>query len=317
MEEFRRIASETSRSIHLLTPKLAVPCPHCKAIVHGETLTPLRPARPYEITCDGDLMQPIFGEEQIKMSSATEQMVLPTHAGVSPAELIQSREDARNFPFTPLYEVFADAHNKSAHAGRKTFVWGAGNPVTAKVLVIGEAPGWQEDKFGMPFIGDAGQVLSSVLASVGISRANDLFLTNTVLTIPDRNEKGEIGKPRSIDMYEQRARIMALIDILEKRPNTPLKAIVCLGKYPWVQLTEVERMKFARDNKQEVNMNDVSISKNRGWHTLNGIKPPVLAVYHPSYIMRLYKSSGQDPQRMSELNEYRDFFVKLKEKING
>ena len=316
MEEFRRIASEAARGINLLTPKLKLSCPHCKEAVSGDMLFPLDAARPYQVSVTGEIMAPIFGKDQARMSVATEQVVLPVHAGISAAQLIESRENARNYPFTPLYDVFCDAHNKSIHANKKTFVWGAGNPVTAKVLVIGEAPGWQEDKFAIPFIGDAGQVLSSVLASVGIDRANDLFITNTVLTIPDRNEKGEIGKPRSIDMLEQRTRIMSLIEILQKRPGVPLKAIVCLGKYPWIQLKELERMQFARDKGQEVNVNDVSISRDRGWHrNLPGVDVPVLAVYHPSYILRLYKSYTEDPQRIAELNEYRNFFTSLKEKI--
>ena len=68
---------------------------------------------------------------------------------------------------------------------RTTPVSGEG-PESAPMMFIGEAPGFNEDKLGRPFVGAAGQVLDSLLTSVGLSREN-VFITNTVKCRPANN----------------------------------------------------------------------------------------------------------------------------------
>lgn len=73
-------------------------------------------------------------------------------------------------------------------------VFGDGNP-QAKIVFIGEAPGAEEDRQGVPFVGPAGQLLDKMLASIGLER-EDVFISNTVFWRPPGNRTphaGEVG----------------------------------------------------------------------------------------------------------------------------
>ena len=65
-------------------------------------------------------------------------------------------------------------------ATRTNLVFADGNPETARIVLIGEAPGESEDLEGKPFVGRAGQLLDEFLAEAGISRQDDLYVINTV-----------------------------------------------------------------------------------------------------------------------------------------
>ncbi|MBI4240359.1 MAG: uracil-DNA glycosylase [Candidatus Rokubacteria bacterium] len=73
--------------------------------------------------------------------------------------------------------------------GRTTIVFGTGNP-NADLMVIGEAPGAEEDVQGKPFVGRAGQLLTRMLQSVGWSR-DEVFITNLVKCRPPQNRNPE------------------------------------------------------------------------------------------------------------------------------
>ncbi len=78
-------------------------------------------------------------------------------------------------------------------------VFADGNP-KSKVMLIGEAPGANEDKYGIPFCGESGKLLDKMLASIGLSRKNNAYITNTVFWRPPANraptnEEIKICKP--------------------------------------------------------------------------------------------------------------------------
>jgi uracil-DNA glycosylase len=73
---------------------------------------------------------------------------------------------------------------------RKTVVFGSGNP-KAKLVVIGEGPGEEEDKQGKPFVGRAGQLLTKMLAAVKFDRDRDCYICNVVKCHPERNRNPE------------------------------------------------------------------------------------------------------------------------------
>lgn len=68
---------------------------------------------------------------------------------------------------------------------RTRAVPGAGNP-RAEIMFIGEGPGWNEDKQGLPFVGAAGQFLNEMLATIGLER-DEVFVTNVVKCRPPGN----------------------------------------------------------------------------------------------------------------------------------
>jgi uracil-DNA glycosylase family 4 len=90
------------------------------------------------------------------------------------------------------------------HASRTHAVPGDGKP-SAKVMIVGEAPGRDEDASGHPFIGAAGRFLNQVLEGTGIDR-DDLFITNTVKCRPPKNRtprKSEVDVCTANYLFEQ------------------------------------------------------------------------------------------------------------------
>ncbi len=76
------------------------------------------------------------------------------------------------------------------HKNRTLAVPGDGS-ADAQVMIIGEAPGQEEDRTGLPFVGRSGKLLTELLESVGIHR-KDIFITNTVKCRPEHNRKPEL-----------------------------------------------------------------------------------------------------------------------------
>ena len=96
-------------------------------------------------------------------------------------------EVARNRPEPPDASVALAAQERALQGctlcklcqSRKTVVFGSGNP-KAKLVVIGEGPGEEEDKQGKPFVGRAGQLLTKMLAAVKFDRDRDCYICNVV-----------------------------------------------------------------------------------------------------------------------------------------
>ena len=75
------------------------------------------------------------------------------------------------------------------HKTRNNIVFADGNPKSAKIILIGEAPGENEDLQGKPFAGRAGKLLNEFLEKAGLSREKDLYIINTVKCRPPENRK--------------------------------------------------------------------------------------------------------------------------------
>lgn len=73
---------------------------------------------------------------------------------------------------------------------RSKIVFGSGNP-SAEFVTIGEGPGEEEDRQGLPFVGRAGQLLTKMLASVGLDRERDCYIMNVVKCHPEKNRNPE------------------------------------------------------------------------------------------------------------------------------
>lgn len=91
-------------------------------------------------------------------------------------------------PHTPLEEIRAQVAGCTRcplHEGRTNVVFGEGNP-QARVLIVGEAPGKNEDLQGRPFVGAAGKYLDELLAIAGLER-KDVFIANVLKCRPPGN----------------------------------------------------------------------------------------------------------------------------------
>lgn len=73
-----------------------------------------------------------------------------------------------------------------ATQGRAQVVFGVGNP-DAGLMFVGEGPGRDEDREGAPFVGRAGKLLTSIITAMGLSRENDVYISNTVKCRPPQN----------------------------------------------------------------------------------------------------------------------------------
>lgn len=101
---------------------------------------------------------------------------------------------------------------------RTQAVWGVGNPRT-KVLLIGEAPGKNEDEQGEPFVGRSGQLLDKMLAVVDLDRKRNIYITNIVKCRPPENRDPAPEEVAAcLDYLREQTRILAP------------KIIVCLGR---------------------------------------------------------------------------------------
>lgn len=84
-----------------------------------------------------------------------------------------------------FHQAIKDCQKCPLAKGRTNFVFGVGNP-NARLMCIGEAPGFEEDKKGEPFVGAAGQLLDRMLAAIGFTRA-EVYIANIVKCRPPNN----------------------------------------------------------------------------------------------------------------------------------
>jgi uracil-DNA glycosylase len=91
---------------------------------------------------------------------------------------------------------------------RTNVAFGSGNP-RARLMVVGEGPGEEEDKQGVPFVGRAGQLLTRMLASVGFDRERDCYIANVVKCRPERNRNPEPDEVAACSPF-----LMAQIDTI-------------------------------------------------------------------------------------------------------
>ena len=148
-------------------------------------------------------------------------------------------------------------------AGRHNVVFGVGNP-ESEVMFIGEGPGEQEDLKGEPFVGRAGQLLTKIIAAMGLKRS-DVYIGNIMNWRPET--PGHVGNrpPTREEMQFCLPYLIGQVDIV--RP----KAIVALG------LTAVNGLLGYDPNRH--------MSDCRGrWFQFNQI--PLMITYHPSYLLR-------------------------------
>jgi len=99
--------------------------------------------------------------------------VSATDAGARREELVELFKEVSNCTKCPLYET------------RTKAVFGAGN-ADADLMFVGEAPGAEEDRQGLPFVGRAGQLLNQMLEEIGLSR-EEVFICNVLKSRPPEN----------------------------------------------------------------------------------------------------------------------------------
>lgn len=164
------------------------------------------------------------------------------------------------------------------HKTRRRLVFGTGNQ-DADILLVGEAPGEEEDIEGKPFVGESGRTLNIFLDMRRLDRDTDMFITNVVCCRPFNLIKaadGSTKKENRTPSGPERAACWPRLEEIIYRVD-PL-IIVTMGKTPTTQVLGRKglTMEAVRGRVQSVNF--------PGHHTI--IRYPVLPMYHPAYLLR-------------------------------
>jgi uracil-DNA glycosylase family 4 len=98
-----------------------------------------------------------------------------------------------------LYKAVQDCMKCPLYETRTKAVFGAGN-ADADLMFVGEAPGAEEDRQGLPFVGRAGQLLNQMLEEIGLSR-EDVFIANVLKSRPPGNRDPQPGEIEACEPY--------------------------------------------------------------------------------------------------------------------
>ncbi|KUL96974.1 DNA polymerase [Bosea sp. WAO] len=144
-------------------------------------------------------------------------------------------------------------------ATAKNLVFADGNPA-ARVMLVGEAPGADEDRAGLPFVGRSGQLLDRMLAAIGLTRAEHVYIANLLPWRPPGNRTPTPQEVAICQPFIERQIELVDPDIL-----------VCVGRPSSMALLDVKSIMAARGRWLEYN----------GRRTI-----PALPILHPAYLLR-------------------------------
>jgi DNA polymerase len=140
----------------------------------------------------------------------------------------------------------------------------------APVMIVGEAPGADEDRLGKPFVGVSGQLMDRMFAAIGMSRERDLYITNILFWRPPGNRTPTLAEQAICLAFTRRHIELARPKVLVLAGGTSVKAVL--------DTTE-------------------GITRLRGkWATLrldDGSEVPTLPTFHPAYLLRTPASKRQ------------------------
>jgi len=166
------------------------------------------------------------------------------------------------------------------HSTRTQTVFGVGNP-RARWMFIGEAPGADEDRQGEPFVGRAGQLLTSMIKALGLSR-EDVYIANVLKCRPPNNRD-----PRAEEALACRGYLERQIELVDPA------MIIAVGRIAAQNLLET----------------DTALAKLRGRvHGLGARRRPLVVIYHPAYLLR---SPGEKRKAWLDLLYAKQVFQRL------
>ncbi|CAB3906992.1 hypothetical protein LMG26858_04532 [Achromobacter anxifer] len=185
-----------------------------------------------------------------------------TEAEAPPPPPVPVAEAIRNASLDEMREQVVACSACGLCKGRRNAVFGHGGQPT-RWLVVGEAPGEQEDRQGQPFVGRSGQLLDAMLSSVDMSRERDVFITNVIKCRPPGNRNPKPEEIAACSPY-----LMRQIALLKP------ERILVLGRFA----------------AQTLLGTDATIGSLRGrihqLKTDEGLEIPVVVSYHPAYLLR-------------------------------
>jgi DNA polymerase len=182
---------------------------------------------------------------------------VPPQAPVAPETIDDTAADIAFLDWDTLAARVSVCERCRLCERRTNSVFGVGDR-DADWMLIGEAPGENEDKQGEPFVGQAGKLLDSMLHAVALSREDNVFIANVIKCRPPGNRNPELDEVARCEPYLKRQ-----VELVKP------KLIVALGRFAAQSLLKTE----------------ASIASLRGRvHDYQGV--PVIVTYHPAYLLR-------------------------------
>ena len=176
-----------------------------------------------------------------------------------------------------LYGAINQCQRCPLGATRNSFVFGVGNP-RADIMFVGEAPGAEEDRQGIPFVGRAGQLLDKILAAMKLTR-NDIYIANILKCRPPNNRDPQPEEAATCEPY-----LHHQIKLIEP------KIICCLGR--------IAAQRLLQTNMSLAQMRD-------RWFDYRGTL--LMVTYHPAALLRnpnFKRPTWEDMQKlMKKLEE--------------
>lgn len=187
----------------------------------------------------------------------------PEPEAANPEQAIAAARDAANRAgsLDALRAALAGYDHCELKKGARNLVFADGNP-NARVLILGEAPGVEEDREGRPFVGRAGQLLDRMFAAIGLARDNPdpkaaLYITNVMPWRPPQNRDPSPDEIAMMRPFVERHITLVDPDVIVVMGNTPLQALLKTN----------------------------GILRARG-HWEQALGKPVLPMTHPAYLLR-------------------------------
>jgi DNA polymerase len=178
--------------------------------------------------------------------------------GAKDTDAADTQTDCAGLDFADLRTRVASCTKCDLHKFRTQTVFGVGSE-TADWMIIGEAPGAEEDRRGEPFVGRAGKLLDEMLRAVGLSR-DAVFIANILKCRPPNNRDPMVTEAEACRSYLERQ-----IELVAP------KLILAVGRIAAQQLLA----------------SDAPLGRLRGReHYLGDKRLPVVVTYHPAYLLR-------------------------------
>lgn len=181
--------------------------------------------------------------------------------GLAPVWRLKNRETKG---WIPLRATVSGCTKCALHQTRTQTVFGVGDE-NADWMLIGEAPGAEEDRLGDPFVGQAGKLLDSMLAAIGLSRQENVYIANVLKCRPPGNRN-----PSPEEVAQCSPHLLQQIGLVKP------KLILAMGRFAAQTLLKT----------------DASISSLRGRvHRYAGL--PLIVTYHPAYLLRTLEDKAK------------------------
>jgi uracil-DNA glycosylase family 4 len=171
-----------------------------------------------------------------------------------------------------LKDMYAMTDDPLVHAGTNVVIC-RGNPNT-KLMLVGEAPGPQENIQGKPFVGRAGQLLDQILAAANWDSNQDLFITNSVFRLPPGEDGKSFRKPTSQEIAYYKPYLLDIIRLVNPKIILLTGNVACESLLDQTGITKLRGQWFQQDER---------------W---------LMPIFHPSYLLRNPDRSPGSPKAL-------------------